>query len=303
MITQAPELTADFDDMDLAIPKVQGAVPRKRLTSPSKLRSLHMKFFEDDKINAYNRALCQALLDGEPPYNQEELDNAGQPDTTNLNFQGAEKKLERAKAPYYRLFNSGENLVSVKTFYGPEDERSQWEDIMAEEITQTIRSCDEFPYEADRLIHKYVWEGVAVASWLDDRDWRFKAYGQGQFYFPRQVAATESKQEIVTAEGEMTITELFGKINREDTEGWNKEAARLAITKATSADRDYANWEKLMEEVKNNDLFVGSRLPTIKVIHGFVKEFNQKVSHFITLRDDCGEQAFLYEGFGEYTSM
>lgn len=298
------DLSKEFDDLGLATLKTpESAAPKERLTSPSRLRSIHMRFREDDRINAYNRALCQALLDGEPPYNQDELDNANQPDTTNLNFQGAEKKLERAKAPYYRLVNSGELLLNVHTLYGPGDQRDEWEGIMNEEISRTIRGCDEFPYEADRLIHKFVWEGVGIAHWEDDRDWRFKSAGFGQFYFPRQTAATEAKQEIVTSEGEFTVTDLWSKINREDTQGWNKEACRLAITKATSAEPEYQNWERLMEEVKNNDLYVGTRLPKVRVIHGFVKEFSGKVSHYICCENDCGETEFLFKCRDYYDSM
>jgi len=202
-------LTKDFDEMDLAVPKATGELPKERLTSPSKLRSIHVRFREDDRINAHNRAMAQALLDGEPPYDEEELRNSNQPDTTNLNFQGAEKKLEKAKAPYYRIINTGETLVTLSTLHGAEEERIEWEQIMAEEVTRTIRGCaDCFPYEAERLIHKYVWEGIAVAHWEDDLDWRFRASGMGQFYFPRKVAATESKQDVVTCETEYTITEL-----------------------------------------------------------------------------------------------
>ena len=298
------DLCLAFDELDLATIKPDSTVaPKERLTSPAKLRSIHMRLREDDRINAYNRALCQELLDGGTPYNQEELDNANQPDTTNLNFQGAEKKLEKAKAPYYRLINSGENLLSVHTTYGPEDQRTEWETVMNEEISKTIRGCDEFPYEADRLIHKFIWEGVGIAHWEDDRDWRVKASGFGQFYFPRQVAATEAKQEIVTSEGEMTITDLWSKINREDTQGWNPAVCKLAITKATSAEPEYQNWERLMEEVKNNDLYVGTRLPKVRVIHGFVKEFSGKVSHYICCENDCGETEFLFKCRDYYSSM
>ena len=246
-------LTAAFDDMDLATPRTNEPAPKERLTDPKKLRNIHYRFREDDRVNAHNRALAQSLLDGEPPYDERELQDSGQPDTTNLNLQGAEKKLERAKAPYYRIFNTGETLIRLKTLYGSQDERADWEQVMEEEVTQTIRNCPEcFPYEAERLIHKYVWEGVGVAHWEDDLDWRFRASGFGQFYFPRQVAATESKQEIVTCEDEFSVTEIFSKIDREDCGHWDKEAVRLAITKATSAEPEWQNWERLMEEVKNS---------------------------------------------------
>lgn len=302
----ADDLTKDFDELELRKPDADGTAPKERLTSPKRLRDTHVRLREDDRVNAYNRALCQALLDGEPPYDQSELNDANQPDTTNLNFQGAEQKLERAKSPILRLVHSGENLVSVRTLYGAEDERPEWEAIMDEEISAMIRGCDEFPYEIDRLIHKFVWEGVAVAHWEDDTDWRFRASGLGQFFFPRRVAATEARQEIVTCEAEMTITDLHRKAGidaDEPAEGWDRDAAIKAIKKSTNNDPQYTDWEKLMEEVKNNDLFVGTRLPVVRVIHGFVKEFDGKVSHYIIPEDDCEDRKFLYRSRGAYASM
>lgn len=297
-------LTEGFDELDLAVPKATGPIPKRRLTDCSKLRSIHVRFREDDRINAHNRALSQALLDGEPPYDEEQLQNSGQPDTTNINFQGAEKKLERAKAPYYRVINTGETLVNLYTLYGAVEERPDWEQVMAEEITRTIRGCPEcFPYEAERLIHKYVWEGVGVTYWEDDLDWRFKASGLGQFFFPRMVAATEQKQDIVTCEAEMSVTEIYSKIDRENCEPWDRDAVRMAITKATAAEPAYQNWEYLMEEIKNNDLFVGTQLPKVRIIHGFVKEFSGRVSHYITTEDDCGTKTFLMCAHDVYANM
>jgi hypothetical protein len=300
------ELTKDFDELGLQKLEANGSPPRERLTSPKRLRDIHVRLREDDRINAHNRALCQALLDGEPPYDQQELVDANQPDTTNLNFQGAELQLERAKAPYYRLMNSGENLLHTPTLYGPEDERAGWEAIIDEEISATMRGSDDYPYQVDRLLHKHVWEGLGVGHWEDDIDWRIRASGMGQFFFPRQVAATEARQEIVTAEGEMTISELYQKAlaGEEDEDNpWNRQVAIEAIKKATNAEPQYTDWERLMEEVKNNDLFVGTRLPVIRVIHGFVKEFDGKISHYIIPEDDCGDHKFLFCSRGVYSAM
>ena len=297
-------LTKDFDELDLAVPKATGEMPRERLTDPSKLRNIHARFREEDRINAYNRAMAQALLDGEPPYDEDELRNSGQPDITNLNFQGAETKLEKAKAPYYRIINTGETLLNVTTLHGAAEERPEWEQIMAEEITRTIRGCpDCFPYEAERLIHKYVWEGVAIANWEDDLDWRFRASGMGQFYFPRRVAPTESKQDVVTCEAEYTITDLCEKIRPEDCAPWNREAVRIAITKATSDEPAYQDWERLMEAVKDNDIYVNSMLPKVRVIHGFIKELDGRVSHYITTENDCGENGYLMKSRCVYANM
>lgn len=297
--------TKDFDELGLARLENDGSAPKERLTTPARLRDIHVHFREDDRVNAHNRALAQALLDGEPPYDEEDLADA--PDTTNLNFQGAEEQLEKAKAPYERMLNSGENLLSVRTMYGAEEERSNWESIMDEEISATIRGCEEFPYESDLLVHKHVWEALGIGHWSDDTDWRFKTSGQGKFFFPRGAAITEARQEIVTVEGEMTITELYGKaVAKGEVEGspWCRRIAIDAIKKATNNQPVWQDWERLMEEIKNNDLFVGTRLPTVKVIHGYVKEFNGKVSHYIVPESPCDqEDEFLYCSRSVYASM
>ena len=295
------ELTKDFDQLGLANPSASGAAPKERLTTPARLRDIHVRLREDDRVNAYNRARAQALLDGETPYDEEDLADA--PDTTNINFQGAEEQLERAKSPYDRILNSGELLLSVPTLYGAEDERSNWESILDEEISAMIRGCEEFPCESDMLVHKHVWEALGIAFWTDDTDWRFRASGQGKFFFPRRAAIIESRQEIVTFEGEMTITELYGKAMKEGSK-WDRDIAIKAIKKATNTEPSYNDWERLVEEVKNNDLFVGTRLPVIRVIHGYVKEFDGKVSHYIIPEDGCDdEKTFLYSSRGVYNSM
>ncbi len=294
--------TQEFDDLGLAKPADSGVAPKERLTEPKRLREIHVRFREDDRVNAHNRARAQALLDGEPPYDEEDLTDS--PEMTNLNFQGAEEQLDRAKVPYDRLLNSGENLLHVTTQYGPEDERTNWESIMDEEISETIRGCEEWPCESDQLVHKHVWEALGIAHWADDTDWRFRTSGQGKFFFPRGAAIIESRQDIVTCEGEMTITELWKKAIGEDESKWNQKIAIAAIKKATNAQPPYTDWERLAEEVKNNDIYVGTRLPVIRVIHGFVKEFNGKISHYIIPEDACDqEDKFLYCSREVYPSM
>lgn len=302
------DLHKEFDELGLAKPTDLKSSPRERLSSPARLRDVHVRLREDDRVNAHIRAMSQALLDGEPPYDESDIEDGNQPDMTNLNFQGAEQKLERAKAPYYKLFNAGETLVSAPTLHGSLDERTDWESIMSEEITATIRESEEFPYEADRLIHKHIWEGVGIAHWQDDIDWRFRSAGLGQFFFPRQVAATESRQELVTAEESYSISELYRKVSDPEVaeeNGWNPKAVLRAIQKATASEPPYNDWERLMEEVKNNDLFVGTRLPVVRVVHGFVKEFDGSVSHYIISEEPCSgnDEKFLFKSRHAYKSM
>ena len=261
---------------------------------------------DDDQVSAANRASIQGLLDGDPPYSDSELREANMPDVTNLNFHGAEQQLERAIAPYYSMVQSPENLVSVKTTFGPEEERQGWESIMDEEITRTIRSWEQFPYQTIRLAHKFIWDGLGVLHWSDEMDWRYRGSGLGQFFFPRQTAACEAELEVACAIEEYTVTRLYNAIKNEERaaeNGWNVEAVKKAILKATAALPLYNDWERLTDEFKNNDISVTHNTPLVRVINGFVKEFDGTVSHYITTEDTGDTESFLYVCRQKYKAM
>jgi hypothetical protein len=285
----------------------EGAPPRHRLTKASALRAIHMRYREDDDVSAQNRALVQDLLDGGQPYDQAMLNAAGQQGTTNLDFGGAEQTLERSMSPYYSMVSSTELLATVSTLYGEEDAREEWNAIMAEEITRTIRESEWFTYQTAELARRFVWDGIGVGYWVDDIDWRYRAAGLGKFYFPRRAKATESENECVTVVEEYTVTRLWNTIQHPETateNGWNVRAVRNAILNATTADPAYQDWERLSEEIKNNDLQVANNTPVVRLIIGIVKEFNDTVSIYITTEDPCrgNTEEFLYVGKGTYRS-
>ena len=295
-----------LDDLPLATLSDGGAAPPERLKDAKSLQDIFKRMQSDDRVNAYNRALAQGLLDGEPPYDQNELAESGQPNTTNLNFQGAQQRLERAKAPYYKLIHGTDTMLSVKTLHGAEDERTYWETVIAEEISRMIRRWRKFSYETELLALKHVWDGVGLVSWEDDRDWRFSAGGLGQFYFPRMANATEIDQTIVCRHDECSVTELYRKVEDKkeaESAGWNRKATLEAIRSATSTEAEWQDWEHLMVEAKNNDLSTGTRAPKIRVVHGFVEEFNGKVSHYIATRDAQKNKGFLYKSRNAFGSM
>jgi len=309
-MTDSEETTfaPSVSDMPLLSMSETGAVPKSRLCKASAQRSIFKRMYEDDRTNAFNRAQIQDLLDGGTPYSQAELNEANQPDTTNLNFGGAEEQLEKAMAPYYDLVQSPEDIVSVCTLHGAEENRADWNAGLSEEISRTIRDAEQFTFQTSRLAQKHVWDGVGVGYWPDELDWRYIGSGLGQFYFPRQSFACESELPVVCAIQEMTVTQLYKKVanqveGEETKSKWNKKAVEEAIRKVTTNSPDYANWEYLMEEIKNNDLGVDSRTPMIRLIHTWVTEFDGKISHHITTEEDQGTEVFIYCCHGKYSAM
>ncbi len=287
-----------LDDIPVLNLNSDGSAPEERLKRPKDLRQIHVRYRDDDQANAYNRHLQQDLLDGGLPYDSQNLAENGV-DATNLNFGGAEKKLERARRPYYKLIQSPETLVVTPTLFGSADERNQWEEILAEEITRTIRGTDGFAFQNSKLCDRFIWDGVGFAYWTDSVDFRWRAGGLGQFFFERGSVPIETEHEVITVSEGFQVTRLYGYIKDKDAakrNGWNPEAVARAIQKANSADSNFMDWEQWSQQVKNNDLSM-ERGTRVKAVHGFVKEFDGTVSHYITTEDACGpedEEKWLY---------
>lgn len=300
------DLPTPFDGIPVLGLGENGQPPAERLKDPKTLRDIFTQAREDDRLNALNRAECQDLLDGGTPYRESDLIDAGAPQTTNLNFGGAADRLEKAMAPYYRMIQSTDNMVSVKTRYGAQEDRSYYEQVLSEEITRLYRGSRQWVTQTAQLIQKFLWDAVGIGYFRDKRDFRYRSAGLGQFFFPRGCSTDENEHEILTASDTMGVAgrnSMWEKIKNApdgatEINGWNVAAVKRAIKKA-STDSAYQDWEKLMEEVKNNDLCVANKLKEVKVVHGFVQEFDGTVSHYITTEDSCKEagqeeEKFLY---------
>lgn len=285
----------------------EGEAPPERLRDAESLRNIYMRFRDDDLTNSRIRARTQLLLDGEQPYEQSELDEAGQPDTVNINFDGAAEQLERAMTPYYNLIQSPETVVTTPTLYGPEEDREELSVAIGEEITRTIRNWAQFSFQSLNLCKKFVWDGLGVGHWPDSLDWRYRGSGLGQFYFSRQTFAFEDELEVACASEEYTVTRLYNTIRNapegcEDYNGWNVAAVKKAITTATSILPNFMDWERLVDEMKNNDVGFSNSTPVVRVVNGFIKEFNGKVSHYVTTEVGT-EKNFLYKSRCCYDAM
>lgn len=295
--------TIGYESMPvLSIGEGKTTPPKARIKDAEAARRVYTQMREDDMVNAANRAECQDMLDGAPPWSEQELGEANI-DLPNLNFRGAEQQLERAMAPYYRLSATPEHAVKVKTTFGSADGREEVNEILSEEITKTLRSSPFYMFQRLLRDHKKIKEGLGVAYHPDDVDWRFRAAGMGQFFFDRHKFLCEEDQEVVCAVEPMNVTTLYRKVSGEGTGRWNKDAVLKAIKKAQSDKSHLDDWERMTDEMKANDVSVSSTSPPVRLVHLWVVEFDSTVSHYITTEVDCDTKDFLYEYRGKYRDL
>ena len=295
----------ELSDLPLQTLNESGTPPKSRLKDVKAATELFDSLRRGDEGSAVNRTRVQAMFDGAAPYSEASLRNSGQAFRCNLNFGEAEKFLESAMSAYVDLINSVETLVRVETSYGDPKQKVEWNRIMSEEYSFQLRKWPRFNYEYLNLCNHFVGHGVGINYFEDERSWQWRSSGLGDILIPRQTRATEDALEVAAAVRQMTVNELYKFIENPEVAadlGWNIESTRKAILKAATDNPAVDDWEKVQNEIKNNDLWSGAKAARVSVVHMWVKEFNGTVSHFITLPSGDNKD-FLYKRTGRYKSI
>jgi len=298
-----------------------GAPPKSRVKDAGSARTIFEKFVQADETSAYNRALVRDSLEGAPPYDEGDRIDGGMDGLFNLNFHDLRALLEAAKTSYLDLIDSEQPLVRVKfpeaiDGTGQSNDRTEKEDIIAEEFSQMIRGWSEFDSVYELLVTFLCRDGVAVTPHKDGRTWKFHALSLDDCYFPRQTAVGEDNISLAFFRESMPMHELYGKLRSakgldpavEKAGRWNAVEVRKELVTATQGtnlkSKGFARrWSELQDLMAGNDLGVScAEAQEVKLVHMLVREFDNGISHYI-FAEHGGSKEFLYEHKGRYETM
>jgi len=170
----SPYVSANTDLQNIYQDRGEFVVPEERIHDVSAAFVIAKAIYDADRVAGSDRSKLQAMVDGQPPYDQAELQRLGQGSRTNLNFGEANADFEAALAPYSELINGVDRILNVQLDYGSDYERANWEPIIAEEIDNTFKDWGKFYFEMERLNRFFVGTGVGITFFEDDLDWRFR---------------------------------------------------------------------------------------------------------------------------------
>lgn len=299
-------MSSVLDTLDLLGIPEEGEVPVSRLKDAKTGREVYMRLKTADEPNAKVRAQVQAMFDGRPPYDPNQLIKSQQFYRCNLNFGEAESLLEYAMSGYVDLLHAVEDLVITPTLWGEPNERDHYTSIISNEITRTLREWPQFNFNFLHLCTEFIAHGLGISHFEDRFDWRWRACGQQDFFIPRGSLASEDELDIAAARRVYPLHEIWAKIKDPVSAveaGWNVEATRKALSKALGTNAaDAMSFEKLEAELKNNDYQASARSTTLTLVHLWIKEYDGSVTQCILTEDDTCDE-FLYTGAGYFGSM
>jgi len=284
-----------------------GVVPKKRIKDSISLIAIADKYLEQDEASSCLRARSQALVNGEAPYDPEELKQKGLTHVVNTNFGEASAIMEAALAPYIELQNGVPRIPNVimQSYEGDSNEDSE---IISEEFDWMLKEWSDHAYNMQLLSREFVGDGVGVAMWPDERSVFWEPCGLKDFKVARDTKVSDESIEVSIVQRAMSVSELYNYIRNPKAAkklGWDINAVKQAIWKASTKSDQWKNytshWEDFEREIKENDLYAGeAAYHRAQLIYGYNREFDGKFTQLISSRD---ADNFLYNRYSRYNNV
>lgn len=292
-----------------------GRPPETRIGSANQARSIFQRMQETDlQVRSKRRALVKGLVDGNPPYRQRDLDNAGRSHQCNINFRMAESYLENAVGAFYDAHNEAPTYATIRLKKGTPEEVESWSRIVTLHFDWLCRFEESFDYTMQVSQAEMVLYGRGPLVFQDIFDWRPIALRDDQLKVPEGTKSDTSLWEYCSVEMEYLADQLWKFIRNEKEAkqlGWNVERVKQAIIRASpEANKGglYMTWEWHQQQLKNGSIDYSSASKTISVAHVFCREFAKegeaegKITHVMVDQSPQGPavDTFLFQKVGRF---
>lgn len=222
---------------------------------------------------AQNRARINSLMNGAPPYSQEEVDenNIG----VNVNFLEAVSIAHDARSQFAAAFQKPGNYFTCKTDRGPLHKRDERSSIVTKEVNRIMKRSLDY-YEAMRSKFALLTlHGMAPAAWDDPDSWCPIPKGVEDLLVPSDTLLSFRNLPFFVMLRAFTAPELIKlTMGPKRVRGWNMPLVKSCIawvdkesqTLLGSNFPDIWSPEKMEERLKSDGgYYMGDRVPTINV--------------------------------------
>jgi hypothetical protein len=284
-----------------------GKPPKSRCEDASHTFGIVQNLIEANKGRQEHDARIQSMFDGNPPYNSSKLKNAGQSRRANFNTLEGSASLSAGCAPYYDLFASGKHYAVIQCDTGNPEYNDTCSNIITEELDNILSNYGSFDFSVWAMINNFLGFGKGFLMWEDTLDWRFKRISHCRILVPDATECDiEDEFELFVVLQDMAPHKLYNRVRDADSArklGWNPTACLEAIKHASPVDvkSGFEDAIELQNQLRDHDLSVTMRMPSVQVAHVYVREFNNKWSCFILERNGQYKNAqYLYKKIGKF---
>lgn len=282
-----------------------GAAPKSRLTDANVAQQIFWNTHQANLGRNNYGAYMQGVCDGNPPYRQSALRNAGQGWRANFSTRESKARKDAAKTPYYDLFSSGPTYASVTTTERGNVDAVDASGVITEEFDKMLKGWTGFDMNVWKMLDSFVGFGRGWLFWPKADEWRFKAIPWWKVRFADGADVDPEEWDLFTIQHNYSPVSLNKMIRDEEVAseaGWNVKRVREAIKNATPYDPSSTqDMMAVQQMIKDQDIQIMYRSSTIQAASIFVQEFDGTWSRMIvetgkTSNTDVslGEKDWLY---------
>lgn len=284
-------------DLDLAtLDNPSGRPPETRMADASQARAITIRSLQYDRqVRDPKRARLKGLVDGNPPYDNAKLVQAGRADECNVNWRIGRYFLGLAKGMIYDIFSEAESYATIILDayklrrpstegydYDPNASYAQaeeWSHVITEEFQKLQVGDPNFDFCNQQSQGQSVFYGRGPMSFPDELDWRAISHEDKMLVVPEIARSNTNYWDWSGIVQEYSPDQLYGRIanaNAAQKRGWDVPATRSTIMNAHPLTRTgvaYQSWSWHQDALKNGSFFYADQSKRITVVRFYFREF------------------------------
>lgn len=311
---------SDITDL-LTLDKKTLEPPESRVADKEKgimgVRSRIYELKEGDRIRSRRRAFIMALLDGEPPYDSDEMEECGRGDDANINFRRGEGRVAAATAPYYELTFGGPCAIDFDLYYEetPKQKCYEWAQCIARRFTEMLWGWKGYKDNMMMAHYQMVVFGHGPCIWKNKKGWHFLAKRDDSVWVADNARCDLGMLSEMAMPGHFEPVELWNMVkNAPKDSGWNVDMAKYAIIAAapkTFRDTYHHAWSQYEASLRRGDIMWENKAARIYYTDYLVREFDDKITHCIVLetqpdqndKENPVKDDFVFKKVGRFGSF
>lgn len=296
-------------------------VENRTITDANQANEVCWTMINDWKKGIANSARITSKINGERPYNQKKLENAGKGWKTNISTGFLASECKQVAPRLYMPIKTAKYLTaaSLPEGWADGDMKSSY---FRQVITKAIRSWPKWNFYIRGLAREVSTFGFAFNVFFDKYEWRPTLLRMDKGFVPQGTEVMDTEPAFFMAKYDYKPDELLRllKLNKDaGRDEWKEDAVVKAINNATTppVDATYPNARSYTELIRQATwTFAYSKgYKIISAWHLFAKETTGKVSHYIIMGDQQAEASapkdkdaggvniLLYEYLDQFDSM
>lgn len=268
----------------------------RRVKDAPTARKIWKIYSDNDQKRCQQMAAVRNQIDGGRPMDPNTLRRNGEEHRTNVNFRDAEASFNRTYLPYWKMVHDVPNKIAATIeLNSPNSDR--WAKATAEAFDLFLDDWGaDYFFQFMLATNDFLKFGPGYLMWPDGDSPRAKHARTEYVKLPKRAKANVADWEICAVEGEMTVSELWGKIrdtkatSRAKYVGWKPAMVKKAIAFCMKSDGQMgdspASWTAIQDKVASNDLGAAEEGSPLEIVRLFVKGFDGKLSYYVFAKND-----------------